>query len=604
MPQMSSCFLLTMREDSIDGIYDTLKQCALISKSAGGIGVAISNVRAKGSYLKGTNGYSNGLVPMLRNFNETARYVEQGGSKRKGSFAMYLEPWHADIFDFLELRKNHGKEEQRARDLFYGLWIPDLFMRRVKEDKEWTLFCPNEAFDQDSGKGLIDVWGDEFEHMYTKLESEGKGRKTVKAQQLWFRVLESQMETGTPYMLYKDAANRKSNQQNLGTIHCSNLCTEIVEYTSSDEVAVCNLASIALSAFAKGEGQPYDFDGLYKVTKVATRNLNKVIEANYYPTEEARRSNFKHRPIGLGVQGLADAFLTMRLPFESDAARKLNEDIFETIYFAACEASCELAERLGAYETFPGSPASKGQLQFDLWNRTPKSGRYDWAALRARIVKHGLRNSLMVAPMPTASTAQILGNNESFEPYTQNLYVRRVLSGEFVQVNRHLLHDLIERGLWTEDLRMQLIAHNGSVQNIDVPADVKELYKTVWEIKQRAVLDMAADRGAYIDQSQSLNIHMIDATPAKLSSMHFHGWKLGLKTGMYYLRTKAAADAIKFTVEVDRVKQAEKGATGAPPAAAERRSSAPAAPTSERDAIERLKASAPDPRFQCVGCGS
>merc|ERR1719502_1385779 len=603
-PQMSSCFLLTMKGDSIPGIYSTLKQCAMISKAAGGIGVAISEIRASGSYIRGTNGYSNGLVPMLRNFNDTARYVDQGGGKRKGSFAMYLEPWHADVYEFLEMKKNHGKEEQRARDLFYALWIPDLFMQRVKENGDWTLFCPNEAFDKESGKGLIDVWGEEFERMYLTLEAAQKGRKTVKAQQLWFRILESQMETGTPYMLYKDAANRKSNQQNLGTIHCSNLCTEIIEYTDANETAVCNLASLALSSFAKADGEPYDFEGLYKVTKVATRNLNKVIDRNYYPVEQARRSNMRHRPIGLGVQGLADAFLIMRLPFESDAARTLNQDIFETIYFAACEASCELAERDGAYETFAGSPASKGQLQFDLWGKKPKSGRWDWESLKAKIVKHGLRNSLLVAPMPTASTAQILGNNESFEPYTQNLYVRRVLSGEFVQVNRHLLHDLIERGLWGDEVRTKLIAHNGSVQHIDLPQDLKDLYKTVWEIKQRHVLDMAADRGAYIDQSQSLNIHMIDATTSKLSSMHFHGWKIGLKTGMYYLRTKAAADAIKFTVEVDRVKQAEKGAAGAPPAADERRSSAPAAPTSERDAIERLKASAPDPRFQCVGCGS
>merc|ERR1712070_740829 len=447
------------------------KQCALISKCAGGIGVAISNIRASGSYIRGTNGYSNGLVPMLRNFNETARYVDQGGGKRKGSFAMYLEPWHADVFDFLELKKNHGKEEQRARDLFYALWVPDLFMKRVKEDGEWTLFCPNEAFDKETNKGLIDVWGDEFEAMYTRLEAEQKGRKTVKAQQLWFRILESQMETGTPYMLYKDAANRKSNQQNLGTIHCSNLCTEIIEYTSGDETAVCNLASVALSMYAKGPNEPYDFEGLYKVTKVATKNLNKVIDRNYYPSEEGRRSNMKHRPIGLGVQGLADAFLTLRLPFESAEAQTLNKDIFETIYFAACEASCELAEELGAYETYADSPASKGQLQFDLWGRTPKSGRWNWAGLKEKIAKHGLRNSLLVAPMPTASTAQILGNNESFEPYTQNLYVRRVLSGEFVQVNRHLLKDLIERGLWNEELRMQLIANNGSVQSLDLPKE-------------------------------------------------------------------------------------------------------------------------------------
>jgi ribonucleoside-diphosphate reductase alpha subunit len=594
-PQMSSCFLLTMQSDSIDGIYDTLKQCAMISKCAGGIGIAISNVRAAGSYIRGTNGYSNGLLPMLRNFNETARYVDQGGGKRKGSFAMYLEPWHADVYEFLECKKNHGKEEMRARDLFYALWIPDLFMRRVKENGDWTLFCPNEAYDTETGKGLIDVWGEEFDEMYLKFEAAGLGRKPVKAQKLWFTILESQMETGTPYMLYKDACNRKSNQQNLGTIHCSNLCTEIVEYTSADEVAVCNLASVALSAFAKGKDEPYDFEGLYKVTKVATKNLNKVIERNYYPTEQGRRSNFKHRPIGLGVQGLADAFLIMKLSFESEAARKLNEDIFETIYFAACEASCELAENLGAYETYEGSPASKGQLQFDLWNRTPKSGRWDWTALKAKIAKFGMRNSLLVAPMPTASTAQILGNNESFEPYTQNLYVRRVLSGEFVSVNKHLLRDLIERGLWTDETRMQLIAHNGSVQNIDLPMDIKELYKTVWEIKQRHVLDMAADRGAYIDQSQSLNIHMIDATTAKLSSMHFHGWQIGLKTGMYYLRTKAATDAIKFTVDVDSV-------------AASKRASAPAVLNTkatealEAKAMENLKAA--EPKYACVGCSA
>merc|ERR1712066_1026731 len=495
------------------------------------------------------------------------------------------EPWHADVYDFLELKKNHGKEEQRARDLFYALWVPDLFMRRVKDNGDWTLFCPNEAFDQESGKGLIDVWGEEFEQMYTQMEAAGKGLKTVKAQQLWFRILESQMETGTPYMLYKDHANGKSNQQNLGTIHCSNLCTEIIEYTSADEVAVCNLASIALNMFAKGQGEAYDFESLYKVTKVATRNLNKVIDRNYYPVQEARDSNMRHRPIGLGVQGLADAYLLMKLPFESDAARKLNEDIFETIYFAACEASCELSEKLGPYETFAGSPASEGQLQFDLWCRTPKSGRWDWASLKAKIAKHGLRNSLLVAPMPTASTAQILGNNESFEPYTQNLYVRRVLSGEFVQVNKHLLRDLIERGLWTEETRMQLIAHNGSVQQLDLPVDVKELYKTVWEIKQRHVLDMAADRGAYIDQSQSLNIHMVGASTAKLSSMHFHGWQLGLKTGMYYLRTKAAADAIKFTVDVDKVRRAS--ATGA---------------SVEQKVIEQIKSEAPKPA--CTNCSA
>merc|ERR1712217_14441 len=462
------------------------------------------------------------------------------------------------------------------------------FMRRVNEDKEWTLFCPNEAYDNETNKGLIDVWGEDFETMYTKLEAAGRGRKTVKAQQLWFRVLESQMETGTPYMLYKDHANRKSNQQNLGTIHCSNLCTEILEYTSAEEVAVCNLASIALPAFVTWDGKDYDFEGLYNVTKVATRNLNKVIDRNYYPIEEARRSNMKHRPIGLGVQGLADAFLMMRLPFESEGARKLNKDIFETIYFAACEASCDLAVLEGAYESFSDSPASRGQLQFDMWGVSPGSGRWDWTALKARIVKHGLRNSLLVAPMPTASTAQILGNNESFEPYTQNLYVRRTLSGEFVQVNRHLLNDLVKRKLWTEELRMQLIASNGSVQSLDLPADLRELYKTVWEIKQRIVLDMAADRGAYIDQSQSLNIHMVDATTAKLSSMHFHGWSLGLKTGMYYLRTKAATDAIKFTVDVDKVKRASVASVQQKPG-----ESVAANSNVEENAIASLKASEP-----------
>jgi len=596
-PQMSSCFLLTMKNDSIEGIYDTLKQCALISKDAGGIGVAISNVRASGSYIRGTNGHSNGIVPMLRNFNETARYVDQGGGKRKGSFAMYLEPWHADVFDFMELKKNHGKEEQRARDLFYGLWIPDLFMRRVKENADWTLFCPNEAFDKETGKGLIDVWGEEFENMYCKLEESGKGRKSVKAQQLWFRILESQMETGTPYMLYKDHANRKSNQQNLGTIHSSNLCTEIIEYTSPEEVAVCNLASIALPSFVKITEKSYDFQRLYDVTKVATKNLNNVIDRNHYPVPEARASNMRHRPIGLGVQGLADAFLLLRLAFESEAAQTLNEDIFETIYFAACEASCELAARDGPYETFAGSPASKGQLQFDLWGKTPKSGRWDWATLKEKIAKYGLRNSLLVAPMPTASTAQILGNNESFEPYTQNLYVRRVLSGEFVQVNRHLLRDLIERKLWNEELRTELIASNGSVQSMDLPSDVKELYKTVWEIKQRIVLDMAAARGTYIDQSQSLNIHMIDATTAKLSSMHFHGWQLGLKTGMYYLRTRAAADAIKFTVDVNTVRRSSTASLSLPDA-----TNTPTARGAEKDAIERLKAV--EPKYSCENCSA
>jgi ribonucleoside-diphosphate reductase alpha subunit len=547
-PQMSSCFLLSMQADSIDGIFETLKQCALISKSAGGIGVAVSNIRAGGSYIKGTNGFSNGLVPMLRVYNDTARFVEQGGGKRKGSFAIYLEPWHPDIFDFLELKKNHGKEEQRARDLFYGLWIPDLFMERVKEDKDWTFFCPHEA------PGLQDVYGDEFRRLYEQYEQEGRGRKTIKAQQLWFKVLESQMETGTPYMLYKDACNKKSNQQNLGTINCSNLCTEIVEYTSKDEVAVCNLASLSLPAYV--EDGAYNFERLKKVTKVVTRNLNKVIERNYYPLEQARNSNFKHRPIGIGVQGFADAAMMLRLPYESEGARKLNKDIFETIYYGAVEASMELAEELGPYASYEGSPASKGKLQFDLWGVTP-SDRWDWASLKAKVAEHGIRNSLLVAPMPTASTAQILGNTESFEPCTQNIYVRRVLAGEFVSVNRYLVQDLLDRGLWSDEMKKQLIAHNGSVQHIaEIPAELRELYKTTWEIKQKSILEMAADRAPYICQSQSLNIHMTDCTPAKLSSMHFYGWKLGLKTGQYYLRTKAAVDAIKFTVDVASQKEA------------------------------------------------
>jgi ribonucleoside-diphosphate reductase alpha subunit len=565
-PQMSSCFLLSMRDDSIDGIFDTLKQCALISKSAGGIGVAVSCIRATGSYIKGTNGFSNGLVPMLRVYNDTARYVDQGGGKRKGSFAMYLEPWHADVFDFLELKKNHGKEEQRARDLFYAMWIPDLFMQRVKDDGDWHLFCPHEA------PGLQDAYGKEFEALYNKYVAEGRYKKAMKAQQLWFKILESQMETGTPYMLYKDACNEKSNQKNLGTIKSSNLCTEIVEYTSKDEVAVCNLASLSLPAFVK-DGK-FDHANLKEVTKVVTRNLNRVIDRNLYPLEEARNSNMRHRPIGIGVQGFADTALKLRLPFESAEARALNRDIFETLYYGAVEASMELAKLHGPYQTYPGSPASKGELQFDLWGVTPKSGRWDWAALKEKIAEHGLRNSLLVAPMPTASTAQILGNTESFEPYTQNIYVRRVLAGEFVQVNRHLVTDLLERDLWNDDLKKKLIALNGSVQGLDIPADLKELYKTVWEIKQKSVLEMAADRAPYICQSQSLNIHMTDCTTAKLSSMHFYGWKLGLKTGMYYLRTKAAADAIKFTVDVatasakDAAKAPQVGAAGYPAGAA------------------------------------
>lgn len=539
--QMSSCFLLTMKEDSIDGIYDTLKQTAKISQSAGGIGLAIHDIRATGSYIGGTNGTSNGIVPMLRVFNDTARYVDQGGGKRKGAFAVYLEPWHADIFAFLDLRKNHGKEEMRARDLFYALWICDLFMKRVEADGQWSLFCPNEA------PGLSDCYGEAFETLYTKYEEEGRARKTIKAQELWFAILDSQIETGTPYMLYKDAANSKSNQQNLGTIKSSNLCTEIIEYTSPDEVAVCNLASIALPRFVINE--KFDMDKLYEVTYQATLNLNKIIDNNYYPVEEAKNSNMRHRPIGLGVQGLADAFILLRLPFESELAKILNINIFETIYFAAMTASKDLAIKEGAYESFHGSPLSKGIFQFDMWNVQP-SNRWDWDSLRKEVVEHGVRNSLLVAPMPTASTSQILGNNECFEPYTSNIYSRRVLSGEFIIVNKHLLKDLVSLGLWNNDMKNRIIAANGSIQKItEIPADLKELYKTVWEIKQRNLIDMAADRGAFICQSQSLNLFVDSPTSSKLTSMHFYGWKKGLKTGMYYLRSQAATQAVQFTIE-------------------------------------------------------
>jgi ribonucleoside-diphosphate reductase alpha chain len=546
-PQMSSCFLLATKEDSIPGIYDTLKQCAQISQSAGGIGLSIHDIRATGSYIKGTNGTSNGIVPMLRVFNDTARYVDQGGGKRKGSFAIYIEPWHADIFDFLDLRKNHGKEEQRARDLFYALWTPDLFMQRVEENGDWTLMCPHEC------PGLSDTHGKKFEKLYKKYESEGKGRKTIKAQELWFKILESQIETGTPYMLYKDAANEKSNQKNLGTIKSSNLCTEIIEYTSPDEVAVCNLASIALPKFVI-DGK-FDFEKLFKVTYRVTRNLDKVIDANYYPVPEARNSNMRHRPIGIGVQGLADAFILMRQAFESEEARQLNKDIFETIYYAALTASKDLAIEKGPYESYKGSPVSQGILQFDMWNVKP-SDRWEWDLLREEIQKNGVRNSLLLAPMPTASTAQILGNNECFEPYTSNIYTRRVLSGEFIIVNKHLLRDLVKLGIWDDRLKNKLMASNGSIQNIDeIPDNIKNLYKTAWEISQKVLLDMAADRGAFIDQSQSLNIFMENANFAKLTSMHFYGWKAGLKTGMYYLRTKSATDAIKFTLDKEAMSE-------------------------------------------------
>jgi ribonucleoside-diphosphate reductase alpha chain len=541
-PQMSSCFLLTMKSDSIEGIYDTLKSCAQISQSAGGIGLALHDIRATGSYIKGTNGTSNGIVPMLRVFNDTARYVDQGGGKRKGSFAMYIEPWHADVFDFLDLKKNHGKEEQRARDLFYALWIPDLFMQRVKENGDWTLMCPHEC------PGLSDTHSAEFEALYTKYEKEGKGRKTIKAQDLWFKILESQIETGTPYMLYKDAANAKSNQQNLGTIKSSNLCTEIIEYTAPDEVAVCNLASLALPKYVTEDGN-FDHDKLFEVTYQATLNLNRIIDENFYPVVEAKNSNLRHRPIGLGVQGLADAFIMMGLPFESEEARALNREVFETIYFASMSASKDLAKVEGPYETIKGSPVSKGIFQFDMWGVTP-SNRWEWDILKQEVKKHGVRNSLLLAPMPTASTAQILGNNECFEPYTSNIYTRRVLSGEFIIVNKHLLKDLVREGLWNKDMRQKIMTANGSVQNInEVPQRLKDLYKTAWEISQKAIIDQAADRGAYICQSQSLNIFMENANFGKLTSMHFYGWEKGLKTGMYYLRTKAATDAIKFTVE-------------------------------------------------------
>lgn len=545
-PQLSSCFLLTMKDDSIDGIYDTLKQTAKISQSAGGIGLSIHNIRATGSYIKGTNGTSNGIIPMLRVFNDTARYVDQGGGKRKGSFAIYLEPWHADIFEFLNMKKNHGKEEERARDLFYALWTPDLFMKRVEANGQWSLFCPHEC------PGLGDTYGEEFERLYEKYESEGKARKTIQAQELWFHILESQVETGTPYMLFKDAANKKSNQKNLGTIKSSNLCTEIIEYTAPDEVAVCNLASIALPKFVNTDNTSpnFDFQKLYEITKVVTRNLNKIIDVNYYPVPEAENSNKRHRPIGIGIQGLADAFILMRQPFDSEEAQKLNRDIFETIYFAAMETSMELAIEEGPYSTFEGSPLSQGKFQFDMWGVTPDSGLWDWESLREKVIKNGARNSLLLAPMPTASTSQILGNNECFEPYTSNIYSRRVLSGEFVVVNKHLLRDLVKIGLWNDTMKNKLISANGSVQAIpEIPTHLKELYKTAWEIKQKTIIDMSADRGAFICQSQSLNIFMTEPNFAKLTSMHFYSWKAGLKTGMYYLRTKAAADAVKFTVD-------------------------------------------------------
>ncbi|OGS73728.1 MAG: ribonucleoside-diphosphate reductase subunit alpha [Flavobacteria bacterium RIFCSPLOWO2_12_FULL_35_11] len=547
-PQMSSCFLLQIQDDSIDGIYDTLKQTAQISQSAGGIGLSIHNVRATGSYIRGTNGTSNGIVPMLKVFNDTARYVDQGGGKRKGSFAIYMEPWHADVFDFLDLRKNTGAEENRARDLFYAMWIPDLFMKRVEENGDWTLMCPNEC------PHLFDTYGEEFEKLYTGYEKVGKGRKTIKARLLWEKILEAQIETGNPYMLYKDAANRKSNQKNLGTIRSSNLCTEIMEYTAKDEVAVCNLASIALPMFVEEDENGTKFfnhQKLHKITKKITRNLDTVIDRNYYPVKEAENSNFRHRPIGLGVQGLADAFIMLRLPFTSDEAKKLNEEIFETIYFAAVTSSMEIAKAKEPYSSFKGSPMSQGEFQFNMWgvSEDELSGRWDWKALRKKVIKNGVRNSLLVAPMPTASTSQILGNNEAFEPYTSNIYTRRVLSGEFIVVNKHLLEDLVDLGLWDNEMKEAIMRANGSVQHIEIiPQELKDLYKTVWEMSMKDIIDMSRQRGYFIDQSQSLNLFMQDANYAKLTSMHFYAWKSGLKTGMYYLRTKSAVNATQFTV--------------------------------------------------------
>ena len=595
-PQMSSCFLLTMKDDSIDGIYDTLKQTAKISQSAGGIGLSIHNIRATGSYISGTNGTSNGVVPMLRVFNDTARYVDQGGGKRKGSFAIYVEPWHADIFDFLDLKKNTGKEEMRARDLFYAMWIPDLFMKRVQEDGEWTLMCPNEC------PGLFDCHGDEFEALYAKYEAEDKGRKTIRARELWEKIMESQIETGTPYMLYKDAANRKSNQKNLGTIRSSNLCTEIMEYTSPDEVAVCNLASIALPMFIKnGE---FDHKELFKVTKRVTKNLNRVIDRNYYPVKEAENSNFRHRPVGLGIQGLADAFIMMRLPFTSDEAKKVNQEIFETLYFAAVTASMEEAKVDGAYQTYKGSPISEGLFQHNLWGieDSELSGRWDWGKLRKEVKKHGVRNSLLVAPMPTASTSQILGNNEAFEPYTSNIYTRRVLSGEFIVVNKHLLEDLVSLGLWNEDLKEEIMRANGSVQDVDViPQELKELYKTVWELSMKDIIDMSRHRGYFIDQSQSLNLFMENANYAKLTSMHFYAWKSGLKTGMYYLRTKSAVDAIKFTLKQE-VKKEPAAMAEASVDATSAVSNKPMTPQELRELLAKSKDAEADD--DCLMCGS
>jgi ribonucleoside-diphosphate reductase alpha subunit len=544
-PQMSSCFLIANKEDSIDGIYDTVKECARISKWAGGIGLHVHDVRANKSHIRGTNGTSDGIIPMLRVYNTTARYVNQAG-RRKGSIAVYLEPWHADILDFLEIRLNQGDEEARCRDLFSAMWIPDLFMKRVESDGNWSLFCPDVA------RGLSDVYGKEFEELYEKYESEGIATKVVPASEIWKAIIKSQSETGTPYMLYKDACNEKSNHKHIGTIKSSNLCTEILEYTDKDETAVCNLASIALPKYVDVEKKEFNHEELHRVTKMVTRNLNKVIDKNFYPTENGKRSNMRHRPIGIGVQGLADVFIMLRMTFGSEESRKLNIDIFETIYHASLESSCELAEMYGPYESFKGSPFSKGILQFDMWDRDPKfSGRYDWNAMR-KLVKKGTMNSLLLAPMPTASTSQILGNNECFEPYTTNIYLRRTLAGEFVVVNKHLVNDLKERGLWSKEMKDLMVKANGSVQNIiDIPDDLKELYKTVWEMSQKTIIDMAADRAVYIDQSQSMNLFVESPTISKLSSMHMYAWKTGLKTGMYYLRSKAKSRPIQFSLEAE-----------------------------------------------------
>ncbi len=546
--QLSSCFLMAMEEDSIEGIYNTLKDCANISKYAGGIGLHIHNIRAKGSHIRGTNGTSNGIVPMLRVFNNTARYVDQGGGKRNGSFAIYLEPWHADIFDFLEMRKNHGDEELKARDLFYALWIPDLFMKRVKSDDFWTLMCPDEC------PGLSDVYGNKFEELYTNYENSDKGRKKIKARELWLRILDSQMETGTPYLLYKDSANIKSNQKNLGTIKSSNLCTEIIEYSNNKETAVCNLASIALSAFVL-EDKSFDYLKLYKVSKIVTENLNNIINVNFYPTFKTENSNFNNRPIGIGVQGLADTFALMDIAFDSDDACEVNKLIFETIYYGALEESCELAKKYGPYDTFNGSPASEGILQFDMWNVKP-SNKYNWKSLKQNIKTHGLRNSLLLAPMPTASTSQILGNNECFEPFTSNIYSRSTLAGEFMIVNKHLQKELIDLNLWTDEIKNNIIQNRGSIQNIDlIPINVKNKYKIVWEIPMKRIIDMSADRGVYICQSQSLNLWQEDPNYKSLTSMHFYAWEKGLKTGMYYLRRKAKHQAQQFTIEPEKNQQ-------------------------------------------------